>query len=307
MTPLLIFEVIRKMSTPFLSIDWGNINWDIIGIVFSLLAMLVGYYVFSLKTRRANRFRKNILRIRSKENIGQRIRELRREQVLIEDQYQKNKISDTQYLILKNLLTEILGPSRKMYLSKKMKGIPRNLRELLSEHLEDGVITSNEFEDFQKHLAKTKGFDEANKQELEKIMKSWMLSDKKITRSDETGTGMSVEAFAARNAPQRVEEDLPVRDAPRRAEEDLAVRDEPRRAVEDLAVRDVSQHTEEAFGVRNVSQVAVEKDIQARATTLGPVFVPPESDFEPTSSSGSLSLFDIQIVGGSSGPKNKAK
>lgn len=241
-------------------INW-DINWDIIGIVFSIVAMLVGYYLFSLKSRRMNRFRKMIFKIRSDKNMASRNRKLHRQQLLLDDQYQRNKISDTQYMILKNLISETMANGRKAYLDRRLGHIPDNIHNLLSEQLEDGIITGEEFRVFRQTLDDTDDIDGRNKRKLKKMVKNWMKTDRDILVPDGDDRGRSLEEFAAQT------------------------------------------HMVSPTGKNTPSSISPQ----------APVFIPPEpspknkrSSPAPTSTSDAISLFDIQISGGSQTPETSA-
>lgn len=156
-----------------------SLNWDIIGIVFSLIVLLLGYYVFTMKMRRVRRFRKNIENIQAQDNEEKILADLRTQQVFIEGKYNANKITDAQFIILRDMVSDMMGTVRKRYVNRRMKNIPGHLRTLLLEQLEDGIITVDEFEDFRNSLRRSGGLDSMSRNELEAQVQRWMMDDKK--------------------------------------------------------------------------------------------------------------------------------
>lgn len=157
------------------------LNWDIVGIAFSFVVMLVGYYIFSLKARRVNRIRRDVMALANEKNIVRAAREIQKVRLHIEKLYQGKKISDTQFLILDDLVRETHKDSRKKFVCGNIKNVPPNIRELLCNYLDDGVITTAEFGEFQKKIEETMDFDDGNKNKLERIVHGWMLQDRGST------------------------------------------------------------------------------------------------------------------------------
>jgi hypothetical protein len=96
----------------------------------------------------------------------------------IKDEFTQGLITENHYMILEREVDDALGETRKAILDERVV-MPEALKEDMSEVLEDGRVTKEEYRKVVEKIRTSETLTEVEKLKLNSLMAKWMQDDSK--------------------------------------------------------------------------------------------------------------------------------
>jgi hypothetical protein len=168
-----------------------GMNWDQLGllveaivVIFTAIFAAIGIIKLRKKRSKLKEYMDQIDEIFDKdESARDKEKEFIGLKKQIKDEFSRGLITENHYMILEREVDNALGETRKAILDERV-AMPEALKEDVSEVLEDGMVTKEEYRKVVEKIRSSDALTEVEKLKLNSLMAKWMQDDSKRNIKD---------------------------------------------------------------------------------------------------------------------------
>jgi len=154
--------------------DWWGLIVAVISGIAAIIVFLFGFVLMRRKKSKLQEYMKQIRDIKEspkpEKTKEEEIIELKNQ---IWDEFSNGLVTENHYIILEREVDNALGEVRKGIIEGKV-AMPDQLKDDVSEILEDGMVTRTEYRAIAEKIASSSDLSTKEKRRLNRLMKQWM-------------------------------------------------------------------------------------------------------------------------------------